>query len=99
MPQTRIEIEQVEGNRWVAEVEAGGKPGGPPFKRQPLTAGSFMAMMSSVCAAYYAQVPDDKLAEPQPQPAPAARPAPALASTAPAPPAPPRATAAPATRR
>lgn len=54
MPFARIEIEQVEGARWVAEIEAGGVLGGPNFKREHLTADSFEAMMRRVAEAYAA---------------------------------------------
>lgn len=64
MPLSRIEIEQVEASRWVAEIEAGGKPGGPPFKRLNLAAQSFLDIMAAVFAVYFAQVPEDKPPEP-----------------------------------
>ena len=64
MPLARIEIEQVEGNRWVAEVEAGGFPGGPNFKRAHLSALSYEDIMGQVSAAYYAQVPPVVTREP-----------------------------------
>lgn len=56
MPLARIEIEQIEGNRWTAEIEAGGLPGGPNFKRTAARAGDFEAVMAEVRRVYYEQV-------------------------------------------
>lgn len=64
MPLSRIEIEQIESARWVAEVEAGGTPGGPPFKRYDarpdnggLSGASFEDIMAKVTAVMYRACP------------------------------------------
>jgi len=57
MPLARIEIEQVEADRWVAEVEAGGQPGAPPFRRRTVSAQTPAAILAAVAAVYYEQAP------------------------------------------
>ena len=71
MPLARIEIEQAGANRWVAEVEAGGMPGGPPFRRYSLTAQTFPGIVEAVAEAYFERVPSER---PVPTPQPAAAP-------------------------
>lgn len=68
MPSAHIEFEQHSGDRWAGEVEAGGQPGGPPFKRSVVAAHSFAAMMDAVAERYYEQVPGDRPVAPQAKP-------------------------------
>lgn len=57
MPFARFEIEQIEGNRWHAEIEAGGLPGGPNFRRNHLNGDSFEEIIAKVTRAYQALLP------------------------------------------
>lgn len=57
MPLARLEIEQIEGNRWVAEVEAGGFVGQRNFEHRRLHATSYADIMAKVAEFYYRQVP------------------------------------------
>src|SRR5712691_4368588 len=59
MPFARFEIEQIEDQRWHAEVEAGGLPGGPNFRRVHLNGESFEAIMAAVTQAYRALLPPE----------------------------------------
>jgi hypothetical protein len=59
MPLTRIEIEQIEQTRWVAEVEVGGMTA----RRVTVRGGSFEEIMIGVEDAYRAHVPVRKPAE------------------------------------
>lgn len=68
MPLARFEVEQLEGNRWVAEVEAGGFAGMPNFRHVRLNATSFEAMMAAVNEFYCTQTTPKPLAEPEPTP-------------------------------
>jgi hypothetical protein len=60
MPLAKIEIEQIEGNRWVAEVEAGGFN----IRRERVTAGSFDDVVSSVIDKYREMMPEDQKTPP-----------------------------------
>lgn len=57
MPLARFDIEQIEGNRWVAEVEAGGFRGQRNFEHRRVTATSFEGVIAAVSEFYYRQVP------------------------------------------
>jgi hypothetical protein len=57
MPLARLNIEQIEGNRWVAEAEAGGFAGMPNFRHVRLHATSYEGIMAEVSEFYYRQVP------------------------------------------
>lgn len=57
MPLARIEIEQHEGHRWHAEVEAGGLPGGPNFRRVEVNAQSYEEIQAAVTEAYRSLIP------------------------------------------
>lgn len=56
MPTTRIEIEQVENSRWVAEVEVGGLA----VRRSNEAGSSFADIIAAVQESYYEQRPDER---------------------------------------
>jgi hypothetical protein len=72
LPLARLEIEQLEGNRWVAVVEAGGFRGQRNFEHKRLHATSYEGIMSAVSEFFYRQVPPvaPKAPEPEPEPTP-----------------------------
>lgn len=57
MPFARFEIEQIESQRWHAEIEAGGLPGGPNFRRVVVNGGSYEEIVAKVTTAYEALLP------------------------------------------
>lgn len=57
MPLARGSWEQIEGSRFVAEIEAGGMVGQRNFEHRRLNATSFEDIMAAMAEFYYRQVP------------------------------------------
>lgn len=57
MPRCRIEIEELEPKRWVAEVEIGGSTA---RRLPPVRAQGFAQMLEAIAEAYYTHMPQER---------------------------------------